>query len=441
MMCNKPKTINGQEVACRECNDCCAAYRNTWVARCMAEKATTPHTLAFTLTYGNDGDDLVPLGAKVFRYSDVAKFIKRVRYNLDVSVNGPTRGRGHVPKNEREPTWVRYIIVGEKGSRFGRCHYHGVLFTSHPVQSLGTFDRMTPQGRQEGFAFKRRLNWSIWGHGFVEFQEATKKGIAYTVKYILKSRMNAKKSEGTAREGQTEWLANSRLWVSKKPPIGFEYLQNLLVESVRTGVSPSSLRIRVPGAGDWYLTGKLAEIVADYLHRSNAARPLAGFQTLVKSVSDEIEDQETGELKNRKIWEILQNGIEEDDDDQEDDDQEEFARFKEALEQRQQAGQRLARRKKCYRVQPCARCAVFLTDDEKANADQAEALFKEDYEEDKRRAGGKGFISFNQWYERKGQPAVGCYWADVDPEEQYRFGERLAALRKLGAKVQTSSTE
>ena len=102
-MCNKPKTINGQEVACRECNDCCAAYRNTWVARCMAEKATTPHTLAFTLTYGNDGDDLVPLGAKVFRYSDVAKFIK---------MNGSQPGSGTSSWAKRVPGLVAVTITG-----------------------------------------------------------------------------------------------------------------------------------------------------------------------------------------------------------------------------------------------------------------------------------------------------------------------------------------
>lgn len=181
-MCATPKTFDGYEVSCRECNQCAATYKNTWVARCVAEKQTTEYAYAVTLTYA-DVDGVPPLGARVYRYSDVAKFWKRIRaaarYRWGENID------------------FRYVVVGEKGTKFGRCHYHAVVFSSHPIIELGDFSG--PDGT--GFEYKRRLNWSLWGHGFIEFQVADVAGMAYVLKYVLKSRMTAARSAGYAREG------------------------------------------------------------------------------------------------------------------------------------------------------------------------------------------------------------------------------------------------
>lgn len=295
-MCETPNIFDGIEVSCRECDHCAATYKNTWVARCMAELQTNPHALAFTLTYADidqpDGSTVAPLGAMVFRYKDVQNFWKRLR-------------KAGVKKFGKE-FQIRYVIVGEKGSRFGRCHYHGVMFSNHPIQKMGEF----VGARSAGFALKRRLDWSIWGHGFVEFQPATRKGMSYALKYILKARMTAKRSKGRKREGKTEYLASSYLWCSKRPAIGAHWLWKKLHDLADKGMVPPSLRFRVPGGGDWYVSGELQRDVCLWLHelKNNSDRPLAGWSSLLASVSEPIENLETGEFIPRKPWEWLTNG-------------------------------------------------------------------------------------------------------------------------------------
>ena len=185
-MCNKPLLINGYEVACRDCDECCATYKNGWVARAMAERSCWPHAAAFTLTYAPNEDGSDPLGAKVFRYKDVQDMWKRLR----------SAAARKIKRGEWSGVFVlRYIIVGEIGTKFGRVHYHGVWFASHDLRELGVWSHP----RIRGFAHNERMNWTMWGNGFVEFQRATRKSVSYTLKYILKSRMTEAKSKGNAR--------------------------------------------------------------------------------------------------------------------------------------------------------------------------------------------------------------------------------------------------
>lgn len=88
-MCVSPKIFNGYEVSCRECDQCAATYKNTWVARAFAQMHTHPHAVVFTLTYADKmlpiGDSEIdfamqpPLGALVYRYKDVQLLWKRLR--------------------------------------------------------------------------------------------------------------------------------------------------------------------------------------------------------------------------------------------------------------------------------------------------------------------------------------------------------------------------
>ncbi len=304
-MCSDPKTFNGYEVSCRECDECVATYKNSWVSRCMAEKQSMLYAYAITLTYEDlfeeiDGEvvKVPPLGARVYRYKDVCDFWKRLR------AAAKRRWKLNID--------FRYVVVGEKGTKNGRCHYHGVIFSSHPILELGEFT----SAKGGGFAYKRRLDWTLWGHGFVEFQRADRDGISYCLKYILKARMTASRSEGYGREGKTEYLASSYLWCSKKPAIGSVWLWENLNDLISKGVCPPALRIRVPGGGDWFVDGKLQKEVCLFLREANnefrekRGRNLAGWSTLLESVEGEIENSETGEISNRKSWEWLINGEE-----------------------------------------------------------------------------------------------------------------------------------
>ena len=409
-MCTTPNTINGYEVSCRECNQCVATYKNSWVARCVAEKQTMPFAYAITLTYA-DVDGEPPLGARVYRYKDVSDMWKRIR----------SAGK----RKWNENIELRYVIVGEKGTKYGRCHYHGVMFSSHPIIELGEIS----DARGNGFAYKKRLSWSIWGHGFVEFQKADRKGMSYALKYILKARMTAARSKGYAREGKTEWLASSYLWCSKKPSIAATWLWKKLNELVSKGMCPPGLRVRVPGGGDWYVSGKQQMEMCLFLHQANneylqaRGRNLAGWSTLLESVQDEIEIADTGELVKRKPWEWLSNGEEQEEQNTEipaSEARAEFERFMEwyAGKRRNAAPITNARAvvRKCGNILPCEECAADLEGRRYVNLKQE---YKFRLEEWVTRYGHKGTQrqqkdAFEEWWRTRLRPSRGCAIRDTD---------------------------
>lgn len=430
-MCTKPKMFNGYEVSCRECDHCLATYKNSWVSRCVAEKQTMPHAYAITLTYADkpeivDGEQVMrpPLGARVYRYKDVQDMWKRIRSAAE-------------RKWKNQDFELRYVVVGEKGTRYGRCHYHGVVFASHPIHELGKISG----AKSNEFAFKRRLDWSIWGHGFVEFQEADRKGMAYVLKYILKARMTSERSKGFNREGKTEWLASSYLWCSKKPAIGATWLWEKLYDLVAKGMCPPALRVRVPGGGDWYVHDKAQMEMCLYLHEANnryrqqRGRDLAGWSTLVASVQDEIENTETGEIMPRKPWEWLVNGEEQEAEPIETNPEWERQQQKQVTQEykakselfaKHAEAQRLVR--KCGDIIPCKFCYGALSRADRNDIRQEYLLRYEqwrdaisEYQHDSYEHESHRKAAFERWWRTRLRPSRACIDRDTT-ELQEQFG-------------------
>nr|QPB07462.1 MAG: replication initiator protein [Microvirus sp.] len=174
-----PGTDRLVEVACRNCRRCRDARVSDLVGRCIAEQCSATKSYAVTLTYGG-GD--TPQSV-VLRYSDVQKFLKRLR---------------------KAGYKVRYICAGEYGGLKGRTHWHIVLF----------FYGKEPQwftARQKNDS-KARFHIPEWDHGFCYFQNADVKGFRYIMKYALKAE----------HEGSIKALS-----MSKKPPLGNAFFKNL----------------------------------------------------------------------------------------------------------------------------------------------------------------------------------------------------------------------
>lgn len=436
-MCTNPQIQNGYEVSCRECDQCAATYKNTWVARCVAEKQTLPFAYAITLTYADqlvqiDGEwhSVPPLGARVYRYKDVSNMWKRIR-------RAGQRKWG-------ENIQLRYVIVGEKGTKFGRCHYHGVVFSDYPIIELGKI-----QGKKTNeFAYKRRLDWTLWGHGFVEFQQADRKGMSYALKYILKSRMTAERSRGYAREGKTEWLASSYLWCSKTPSVGAMWLWDKIRDLEEKGMCPPSLRIRVPGGGDWYVRDELQKQVCLYLHQANKeyrakrGRDLAGWSTLIESVSGEIELEDTGEIVKRKPWEWLINGEQIEIDEEwtqqriAEEGQKSYERFREDFIRKQRIKTRIndARSvlRNCGHIVPCDICANWLEQHERADIEQ-EYLLRFEHWKDRNRQWHKERDAeyeerFKEWWLTRLRPSRGCAIRESE-RLQEQFGTLVPIIK------------
>ena len=185
-MCIAPiKLDDGTEVGCRECWQCRKRRVNDYVGRCIAESKFAKKTYALTLTY--DGDQGV--NAVTLIYKDVQDFLKRLRKKYK----------------------CRYIVTGEYGSAKGRSHWHIILF----------FQDNWPE-----VTSNKRVDWKYWKHGFAYFQEPDWKGFEYCLKYVLKD--------------QTSRQSDSHLAMSKKPPLGHEFFQQLAKQHVEQALVPQT---------------------------------------------------------------------------------------------------------------------------------------------------------------------------------------------------------
>ena len=268
-MCCEPITTvdkeTGEEItfACRVCNECIAARRNGWVDRGMAERACHPYALCVTLTY-NTATEENRDARRMFQYADVMAFLKRLR-----------RAASYMAQKHKWNVvpYVRFICAGEQGERGeNHCHWHLVLYTSFDIRGIGEFQGMVdgekrvvtyPSDEKHMMSIrkrKRRLDWSVWGKGFVTLGEADLKGMHYVLSYCLKDQFASEKAEGTMREAKSEAFATGLFRMSKRPAIGEEYLVRKMEDLLAKGAVLPSLMIPVPDVDyKWWPTGSLRE--------------------------------------------------------------------------------------------------------------------------------------------------------------------------------------
>lgn len=192
-MCITPNRLDDNtEVACRKCWQCKRNRVNDLASRCIAESKYATQTYAVTLTYANDAG----VNAVSLVYKDVQDFMKRLRKRYK----------------------VRYICAGEYGTAKGRAHWHIILF----------FKGKAPKIEQDV-----RVNWKYWTHGYSYFQQPDWKGFQYVLKYVLK-------------DADLD-SADSHLAMSKKPPLGYEFFEELAKEHVEQAIIPRSFKYKIAG--------------------------------------------------------------------------------------------------------------------------------------------------------------------------------------------------
>lgn len=178
-------------VACRRCWRCRSNRVSDYVGRSLCEASVSDWTLALTLTYAPRGD----LADKVLTPSHFQDFVRSLRR------------RGHL---------IRYLVAGEYGSLKGRAHFHTILF-----------------GRGPRLEISAGVNCHIeaWPHGHVfGSYNVDDRSLRYVCKYILKD------------DPGGSWFS-----LSKKPPLGAAFFEDLAERNVALGVLPSSFEYLPPG--------------------------------------------------------------------------------------------------------------------------------------------------------------------------------------------------
>lgn len=168
----KPAITANLYLPCGNCVGCKVARAQEWASRCMHELREHHSAVFATLTY--DDESCPRDGSLVPR--DLALFLKRLRKIsesplvdwLNLNTDGPYVGR------------LRYVACGEYGEKFGRPHYHVLLFGASFNDAVISKHGENPLWCSPGLA-------KVWGKGKVDFGTVTKASAAYVAGYIHKS--------------------------------------------------------------------------------------------------------------------------------------------------------------------------------------------------------------------------------------------------------------
>lgn len=387
-MCTRPIKIDeNTKVACRSCNECIAARKNDWVARAMAEKAISGETLLLDLTYRDNPDGTTANAAKIFNYSHIKLFLKKLReqYKRDYGKRGE----------------IRFLICGERGSKRGRVHWHLVLFSDKPISTLGEWTDGNHQPL-DGMRDRKRDHWTFWDHGFVYSKLPTLNGMQYALKYALKDQFNVVKSKGTMREAKSENHGASYFRMSKTPPIGERYLAEVIQNYQQRGIVPVEAAIKIPEYnGYWWPKGKLREQMLLAFHEINkqrkteTGRDCPQWAALTNSL-----------VSLEKDWETLTYGTQTSETEIFDP-----ANWERSLLEQQKLRANIARatqiRRNCGSFQPCEKCFNSLNEVRKAAFvewhKKAIGRFQRDTSRQRK-------PNFNTWW-RQNHPEVNFYCA------------------------------
>lgn len=153
---------------CGQCVGCRLERSRQWALRCIHEAKMYDRNCFITLTYA---DSNLPENMSL-RYSDYQAFMKRfksaVRYN---------EGK-HVADG------IKFYMCGEYGSRFGRPHYHAIIFNYDFADKV--FDSYGSNGDK---IYISDFLHKLWPHGVKEQQKigaVSYQSAAYVARYIMK---------------------------------------------------------------------------------------------------------------------------------------------------------------------------------------------------------------------------------------------------------------
>lgn len=132
--------------------------------RCVHEAQMHSENCFITLTYD---DEHLPPGRGLVK-KDFQDFIKRLRKSRPI---GP---------RQSVCQFLRYYHCGEYGDKFGRPHYHAILF-GHDFP-----DKRLHTKRLGNTVYTSSILSELWGKGFCSIGAVTFKSAAYVARYVLK---------------------------------------------------------------------------------------------------------------------------------------------------------------------------------------------------------------------------------------------------------------
>jgi hypothetical protein len=190
-------------VPCGRCIGCRLEYSRQWAIRCLHESSTWENNCMITLTY--DEEHLPDLGTLVKK--DFQDFMKRLRKRCQGFEEWTN------PKTKKVEKPIRNYYCGEYGERFGRPHFHSILF------NYDFPDKEYKGESKSGFpVWNSELLSNIWGKGRVEIGSVTFESAAYVARYIMKKNLGSSEESELENFQYAVWCQDTGALVGFKEP-------------------------------------------------------------------------------------------------------------------------------------------------------------------------------------------------------------------------------
>lgn len=180
-----------RHVPCGRCAVCVDNKRKAWVFRLHQENKNSMLTYFITLTYTPNTLPINSKGHPTFSKRDIQLFFKRFRKEIEK--------QSYLLWGSDFISHIRYFLVSEYGSQFGRPHYHAIVFN-------------LPFGVD---IFK--AVHSSWGKGRVHASLCKDEDIGYCANYLYGKSMEMP-------EDLTDETNKPFILTSRRPGIGSCYL-------------------------------------------------------------------------------------------------------------------------------------------------------------------------------------------------------------------------
>lgn len=190
------------EVPCNQCSGCRRRQSLEWALRCTHEAQMHRYNCYITLTYD---DNHIPTGYTL-RHRDWQLFMKSLRSLLlrggmglqhnDLSLPSALGLGGDLLQriNNRRGLYgaiapypmskpIKYYMAGEYGERYGRPHYHALLFGLDFADKL--YHGRTKAGEK---IYRSQTLERLWTHGYSSIGNVTFASAAYIARYVEKKR-------------------------------------------------------------------------------------------------------------------------------------------------------------------------------------------------------------------------------------------------------------
>lgn len=247
---------------CGKCVGCQIDKANSWAIRCWHETLQYKNNIFVTLTYNNDN---LPIDESVNKRV-IQLFLKKLRMSiyrdyLDENKIPYTKKLNKEElskvKKDLEKLKIKHFTKGEYGSKYGRPHYHMIIFNYMPDDLiLYDYNRSYPLYKSEKLE-------KIWGNGLITIGNATMDAALYCIKYMAKI---------TNKKKRPDWLEPEFTLMSKRPGIGHDHITKNYRDIIGANAcivlkKSKLLKMSVPTYYNTYIQTNYPEIYEKYAER------------------------------------------------------------------------------------------------------------------------------------------------------------------------------